>query len=96
MINSAEIMSLMVDTQVEEEVEEAILTSSKVEVLIILICNQLMRYLEISLVVRIHLQAFSTMTMNFSQEMALEIWEVLDKWEACMIEWDLEEWEECK
>ena len=96
MINSAEIMLLMADTQVEEVVEEAILTSSKVEVLIILICNQLMRYLEISLVVRIHLQAFSTTTMIFSQEMALEIWEVLDKWEACMIEWDLEEWEECK
>ena len=62
---------------------------------VISICSLQMKYSGTSLVDRIHLLAFSMMMTIFSVEVDLETWEVLDKWEACMIEWDLEEWE-CK
>ena len=62
---------------------------------VISICSLQMKYSGTSLVDRIHSLAFSMMMTIFSVEVDLETWEVLDKWEACMIEWDLEEWE-CK
>jgi hypothetical protein len=70
--------------------------ASEVEMIsVISICSQQMKYSGTSLVDRIHSLAFSMMMTIFSVEVDLETWEVLDKWEACMIEWDLEEWE-CK
>ena len=62
---------------------------------VISICSLQMKYSETSLEDRIHSLAFSMMMTIFSVEVDLETWEVLDKWEACMIEWDLVEWE-CK
>jgi hypothetical protein len=62
---------------------------------VISICSLQMKYSGTSLVDRIHSLAFSMMMTIFSVEVDLETWEVLDKWEAYMIEWDLEEWE-CK
>lgn len=75
--------------------KEVEVSSEVVMISVISICSQQMKYSGTSLVDRIHSLAFSMMMRIFLVEVDLETWEVLDKWEACRIEWDLVEWE-CK